>query len=657
MCGIAAVLRFDGTAPNRAVVEHMGSLLRHRGPDDEGSFVDRGVAFAHRRLAIIDLLTGHQPMSVGPHTIVFNGEIYNYVELREELTRAGHAFRTTSDTEVLLRMYAEHGPSFVRRLNGMFAFLIYDAERRTVLAARDHFGIKPLYFAEAPDGALLFASEIKALLAYPGMRAAPDDGGVRDYLTFQFVLGDRTMFAGIRKVAPAHMLEVALSSGARRITHYWSPDFGIDRHHNEDYFVERTRELLEDSVRLQLRSDVPVGAYLSGGLDSSIVASLAARHAPIEAFTAVFPEGPTFDESPYAREVAASLGIRLHEIVPSEEEFRALLPRLVWHMDEPAAGPGLFPQFVVSGLARQHVKVALGGQGGDEIFGGYARYLVAYLEQALKGAIFETNVEGSHIVSLASIVPNLPALREYVPMLRQFWRNGAFEDMDRRYFRLVDRAGGAVSLFMPEFREAYNPEDVFQRFATVFNAPDTPSYFNRMTHFDVMNGLPALLQVEDRVSMAHSLESRVPLLDYRLVELAATMPARLKFEGGQLKYLLKRAAGDLVPPAVLARKDKMGFPVPLQRWFRGNSRDFVCDILLSERARQRGIFDPAAVEAQLDVERPFSRQVWGLLNLELWFQQFIDPPASTFGQPETAGFGGTMVARSTERAARARQKT
>ena len=657
MCGIAAILRFDGQVPNRVVVERMGSLLRHRGPDDNGSFVDQGVAFSHQRLAIIDLRTGHQPMTVGPHTVVFNGEIYNYVELRDELKQRGHVFRTTSDTEVLLRMYAEYGESFVKRLNGMFAFLLYDAHRRIVLAARDHFGIKPLYLAEAPDGALLFGSEIKALLAYPGMRAVPDADGIRDYLTFQFVLGDRTMFSGVRKLAPSHQLEISLATGRQRVTKYWSPDFGLDRHHTEEYFIERTRELLEDSVRLQLRSDVPVGAYLSGGLDSSIVATLAARHAPIEAFTAVFPEGPGFDEGPYAREVAASLGIRLHEIVPTEAEFTDVLPRLIWHMDEPAAGPGLFPQYVVSGLARRHVKVALGGQGGDEIFGGYARYLVAYLEQALKGAIFETNVEGYHIVSLVSVVQNLPALREYMPMLKQFWRAGLFEDMDRRYFRLVDRAGGAVSLFSPEFRASYDSEDVFARFASVFNAPETPSYFNRMTHFDVMNGLPALLQVEDRVSMAHSLESRVPLLDHRLVELAATMPARLKFEGGQLKYLLKRAAGDLVPPSILMRKDKMGFPVPLQRWFRGDSREFVLDILQSDRARKRGIFDPDAIESHLDIEAPFSRQIWGMLNLELWFQRFIDQPTPGFRPMEVVSSSGTMVARPSDRTARARQKS
>jgi len=655
MCGLAGILRFDGATPSADVAEQMGAILRHRGPDDEGLFTDRGVAFAHRRLAIIDLHTGHQPMTVGPYTVVFNGEIYNYVELREELQRAGHVFRTKSDTEVLLRMYAEYGVSFVRRLNGMFAFLLYDAERRVVLAARDHFGIKPLYYAEAPDGSLLFASEIKALLVYPGMRAAPDSDSIRDYLTFQFVLGDRTMFAGVRKLAPAHTLEVSLATGVRRVAQYWSPDFAIDRHHNEDYYVERTRELLEDSVRLQLRSDVPVGAYISGGLDSSIVAALASKHANISGFTAVFPEGPSFDESPYARQLAASLGITLHEVVPTETQFEELLPRLVWHMDEPAAGPGLFPQFVVSGLASRHVKVALGGQGGDEIFGGYARYLVAYLEQALKGAIFETNVEGNHIVSLSSIVPHLPALREYVPMLKQFWREGVFEDMDRRYFRLIDRAAGAVGLFSPAFRETWNPEDVFQRFAALFNAPDTPSYFNRMTHFDVMNSLPALLHVEDRVSMAHSLESRVPLLDHRLVELVATMPARHKFEGGQLKYLIKRAAGDVIPSSILERKDKMGFPVPLQRWLRGKSRDFVLDTVLSEAARQRGIFDPAAVEVHLDIEAPFSRQIWGILNLELWYQRFIDTPAPTNRTQETLGLSGTMVARSGERTARARQ--
>ncbi|CAG0993708.1 partial asparagine synthase (glutamine-hydrolysing), partial [Gammaproteobacteria bacterium] len=279
MCGLAAVLRFDGLVPEPRIVERMGAVLQHRGPDDEGLFAAPGVALAHRRLAIIDLATGRQPMTIGPHTIVFNGEIYNYIELREELRQVGHTFRTTSDTEVLLHLYAEHGPSFVGRLNGMFAFVLHDAARGVVLAARDHFGIKPLYFAEAPDGSLLLASEIKALLAYPGFRAAPDAQGVRDYITFQFVLGSRTMFAGVRKILPAQCVEVRLDTGTRRTWQYWSPDFGIDERRTERDFVDETRALLEDSVRIQLRSDVAVGAYVSGGLDSSFVAGLAARHA------------------------------------------------------------------------------------------------------------------------------------------------------------------------------------------------------------------------------------------------------------------------------------------------------------------------------------------------------------------------------------------
>jgi asparagine synthase (glutamine-hydrolysing) len=297
---------------------------------------------------------------------------------------------------------------------------------------------------------------------------------------------------------------------------------------------------------------------------------------------------------------------------------------MIWHMDEPVAGPGLFPQFMVSRLARRHVKVALGGQGGDEVFGGYARYLVAYLEQALKGAIFETNEEAEHIVSLQSILPNLPSLRAYGPMIQQFWRADVFEPMDRRYFRLVDRSGGALSLLNPDFRESYDREAIFRDFQDVFNHPDTRSYYNKMTHFDMVTGLPALLQVEDRVSMAASFESRVPLLDHRIADLVCRMPPRMKFKGGELKYLLKRAARHLLPPRILARKDKMGFPVPLHLWARGRSRDFFGDILLSQRCRERGLFNGNEVERLMDYELAFGRRLWGLLNLELWFREFID---------------------------------
>ena len=386
------------------------------------------------------------------------------------------------------------------------------------------------------------------------------------------------------------------------------------------------RELLEDAVALQMRSDVRVGSHLSGGLDSSLIATLASRvvPAPFPTFTGTFREGPEFDETRYARAVADAAGAVLHEVVPTADDLPTLLPKLVWHLDEPAAGPGVIPQYAVSRLAAEHVKVVLGGQGGDEVFGGYTRYLVAYLEQAIKGAIYETNEEQEHIVSLRSILPNLPLLQQYVPMLQQFWRSGVFEPMDRRYFRLVDRLGGALSLFSGDFRASYDADAVFASFQRVFNHPDTLSYYNKMTHFDQVASLPALLQVEDRVSMAVSLESRVPLLDHRLVEFVATLPPRLKFRGGEMKYLFKRAARGVIPSVVLDRKDKMGFPVPLHLWTRGPAREFVNDTLLSQRALSRGILEAAEVRRLLEYEQPFSRQSWGLLNLELWFQTFVD---------------------------------
>jgi asparagine synthase (glutamine-hydrolysing) len=625
MCGIAGILHFDGTPVQPALLDAMGDAIKHRGPDGEGTFVDGRVGLHHKRLSIIDLVTGQQPMTAGPLTIVFNGEIYNYVELRADLAARGWCFRTTSDTEVILAMYAAYGPDCVTQLNGMFAFALYDRERQRVFMARDHFGIKPLYY-HATERRLVFGSEIKALFRHPEVPRAVDHDSLREYVTFQFVTGDRTLFHGIRKLPPGHWQDIDLVSGQIRTERFWEPRFAIDPYHTEEYFVVEVRRLLEDAVRLQLRSDVPVGAYLSGGMDSSIVSMLAAPRTGdgLQTFTGAFAEGPEFDERRYAFDVAEACGARVHEIVPTERQFVDLMPRLVYQMDEPVAGPGLFPQYMVAACASRHVKVVLGGQGGDEIFGGYARYLVAYLEQAIKGAVFETTEEAEHIVSLKSIVPNLPALRQYAPMLQQFWGQGVFEPMDRRYFRLIDRSGGALGLFSDDFRAAYHPEDLFSRFQKVFNHPETQSYYNKMTHFDLVTNLPALLQVEDRVSMASSLESRVPLLDYRLTELVTSMPPRMKFRGGELKYILKRATKQLLPRSIMDRKDKMGFPVPLHLWAKGASRDFFADVLLSSAAQSRGIFDTAQVEKLMRGEAAFGRKLWGLLNLELWYRQFID---------------------------------
>jgi asparagine synthase (glutamine-hydrolysing) len=625
MCGLAGIVRFDQAPVDRGALLRMSAAIAHRGPDGDGDVIEGPVGMAHRRLAIIDLVTGQQPMTTERSLIVFNGEIYNYIELRDELVARGRTFHTASDTEVILQMYEEYGEKCVARLNGMFAFVLYDRVERRVLAARDHFGIKPLY-VHATAERLLFASEAKALLTHPEVRAEADLEGVRDYLTFQYVLGERTMFAGITTLLPGEYYVAELGRGTVRAVRFWEPTFRVDNDHSESYFVDRVTALLNDAVRLQLRSDVPVGAYLSGGLDSSLVTALASRIGTnrLKTFTGRFDEGPEFDESRYARMVAEQYGAEMHTITPTEADFVSLMPRLIYHMDQPVAGPGLFPQYMVSRHAATQVKVVLGGQGGDEIFGGYARYLVAYLEQALKGAIFESTEEGEHIVSFNSILPNLPALQQYQPLMQQFWGAGLFEDMDSRYFRLIDRSGGALSLLAPDFRASCSNTTRFERFRAVFNHPDTQSYYNKMTHYDMVTNLPALLQVEDRVTMASSLESRVPLLDHRITDLVASMPPRMKFRGGELKHLLKRAVGNLLPEPVLARKDKMGFPVPLHLWARGSARDFFGDVLLSRRTAERGLFDMAEVEKLMSQENAFGRRLWGLLNLELWYRTFID---------------------------------
>ncbi|MGH7657193.1 MAG: asparagine synthase (glutamine-hydrolyzing), partial [Gemmatimonadales bacterium] len=341
MCGLAGIIDLEGRSADPEILGAMAESLNHRGPDDRGEFYDGQVGLALRRLAIIDLEHGHQPMTSDGATIVLNGEIYNYVELREELKSRGHRFRTTSDTEVVLRMYLEYGTDAIRRLNGMFAFLLYDPARGRVVAARDHFGIKPLYYTRAA-GQLLFASEIKALLRHPAVRAEADDEALQEYFTFQLVLDDRTMFRNVHKVRPGNYQVIDLSSGTSRATCFWEPRFDVDTSHTESWFTERLRHLLDDSVRLQLRSDVPVGAYLSGGTDSSLITTLASKHLgrPLDVFTGAFQEGPRFDESPYARMVAESTGARLHMVHPTADQVLEVLPALVRSMDEPAAGPG-----------------------------------------------------------------------------------------------------------------------------------------------------------------------------------------------------------------------------------------------------------------------------------------------------------------------------
>jgi asparagine synthase (glutamine-hydrolysing) len=627
MCGISGIL---GPVPDRhardAVVREMMHRLAHRGPDGEGLRSGELFCLGHRRLAIIDPTHGAQPMrsADGRYTLILNGEIYNYVELRQQLTQRGVSFRTFSDTEVLLSLLIQEGTNALAQLRGMFALALVDEGSGEWLLARDPFGIKPLYYTTVGE-TLVFSSEIKALFAHPAIRAGRDPESFQQYLTFQWCLGERTLFSGIRKLPPGCLLQ-GTRNRVGPVVRYWDLDFRIDEDNREEYFIEQLRSLLEESVALQLRSDVPVGTYLSGGLDSSVVTMLAAPWVPaLQAFCGVFEEGEAYDETQYARVVAEASGCQLHVLSVTAPQFVEDLPRLIEAMDEPAAGPGLLPQYRVSRLAREHVKVVLGGQGGDEVFGGYARYLVGYLEQALKGAIFETQEEGRYVLSLASIIPNLPLLRRYRPLMQDFWREGLFEDMDARYFRLIDRSGDLQGVLSTELQEELDHEALFEGFRQVFHHPDTKSYINKMTHFDMRTALPALLHVEDRVSMAVSLESRVPLLDTRIVDLVTSMPPALKFEGGRTKHVLKRAVSTLVPPAILERKDKMGFPVPLREWLaRGPVRTFARDTLLGQTSRERGLFDPAALERLLDDPSGPERPLWGALCLELWHRRFID---------------------------------
>jgi len=511
-------------------------------------------------------------------------------------------------------------------LLGMFAFAIWDRAEQRLFCARDRIGIKPFYYHF--DGQkLAFASEIKALFADGSLKAESNSEGLQDYLTFQFCLNEKTLFKGVQKLEPGYHLSAWYEGSQLKIKtyQYWDLQYNIDERHDERYFVDNLAALIEDSVRMHLRSDVPLGAHLSGGLDSSAVVCLASRMLggeQLKTFTGAFHEGPQFDETGHAKAVSAFAGTDYNEIYIPGNELADVLPKLMHFMDEPLAGPGLIPQYYVSRLAGEQVKVVLGGQGGDELFVGYARYMAAYLEKCLSGAINETANQHRYAVSLESIIPNLSLLKTYQPMLQGLWREGLFAPTDQRYFRLIDRSEGMSHLFNPDaFDKGYSPFESFQK---IFNREGLHSLVNQMTYFDLKGSLPALLHVEDRTSMAASIESRVPLLDHRIVEFMATIPPNIKFAGGRMKHLFKESVRSAVPQSIFERKDKMGFPTPLTQWTKGVARDFVRDTLLSERARARGLYNVQSVENALNNESEFGRVVWGLLCMELWHRNFID---------------------------------
>lgn len=628
MCGIAGLITLDGRAlpdVDRRIAA-MGNLIAHRGPDGHGYWIDeaRSCGLVHRRLAIIDLSpSGHQPM-VGPNgtVITYNGEVYNYLELKEEL-KEGWQFRSTSDTETILAAYAKWGSDCPRHLRGMFAFAINDGRR--LFATRDRFGIKPFYYAVV-GGVFYFASEIKALLPVLP-EVSTDREALAEYMTFQYTIGERSLFKHVKQLLPGHSITV--ENGKATVSRYWDVHYQIDWDHRAGWFGRQMRGLLENSVNVHLRSDVPVGAYISGGIDSSLIGILAAREPSSGriGFHGKFTEFPGYDESAYARAACRDGGIDLHEIEITAKDFRDNIQKVIYHLDQPVAGPGSFPQYMVSKLAARHVKVVLGGQGGDEIFGGYARYLVAYLEQSLKAAIDGTYRNGNFVVTPESIIPHLTILQEYKPLIRQLFSKGLFGPLDERYFRLIDRSADMAD---EVDWSSLDRGSVMERFKAIFNSERNvrkEAYFDSMTHFDFKCLLPALLQVEDRMSMAHGLESRVPLLDHTIVEFAATIPADIKFPGGQMKHFIKTTFGADLPKELLQRRDKMGFPVPLKEWFEGELHDLVGDVFVTQKSRKREFFNSEAILANFDKGERFSRKTWGLLSLELWHQTFHDRAA------------------------------
>lgn len=645
MCGIAGIFnikreRYPNLSRHLNVMNH---LQKHRGPDGQSHWKHENefIGFAHQRLKIIDLQTGAQPMQDGfGNTVSYNGEIYNYIELRQELS--DYPFKTTSDTEVILAAYLKWGVDCVNHFRGMFAFSLWDQKNQRLFCARDRFGIKPFYYTRDGDE-FFFASEVKTLMPFLS-EIKTNYSALKDYLVFQFCLGTKTLFEGINELPPAYYLVV--ENGEYHLSKYWEVYYELDFYHTEKYFEEKLQELIYDSVKIHTRSDVPIGSYVSGGVDSGIIASIAAKYQNENGFSFLgfngkFSQGQEYDESHYARVLAERSQMSLHEVDMTSKDFIETIKKVIYHLDYPVAGPGSFPQYHVSKLASKHRKVVLGGQGGDEIFGGYTRYLIAYFEQCIKAAINGTSQSGNFIVTYESIIPNLRSLKNYQPLLQEFWKEGLFENLDKRYYRLVNRASTLQSEINWNILGDYSP---FDSFLKIFHGNNVgkESYFDSMTHFDFKTLLRALLHVEDRMSMAHGIESRVPFLDHPIIEFAATMPSNIKFKDGSLKRVLINAMRHELPDEILQRNDKMGFPVPLNDWLKKEIKDFVIDIFSSKSVGERPYFNQKAILQSLDNESKFGRKIWGLLSLELWHQNFHDR-ASEYKEMLSSDFQEALV--------------
>jgi asparagine synthase (glutamine-hydrolysing) len=627
MCGIAGRFNFRSGAPvDQAVIADMCALLAHRGPDGQGVFARGAIGLGHRRLSIIDLSdAGRQPMTTGDERfwITFNGEIYNFLELRKDFERRGHRFQSHTDTEVILAAYREYGVACLEHLRGMFAFAIWDAQERTLLLARDRAGKKPLYYRVDQDG-ISFASEPKAFLAEPGFEMQPNLGALSHYLSYQYVPTPASAFQGVERLRPAHYVLINGSdvSPKRYWTLRYEPKQGISEADACDELLARLRE----ATRLRLISDVPLGAFLSGGVDSSAIVALMSElgSGPVKTFSIGFDE-QGFDELEYARLVARRYGTEHHEFVVTPDAVE-IFPKLVWHYNEPFADSSAIPTYYLSQLTRQHVTVALNGDAGDENFAGYDRYAPSGMR-----ARYE-RMPNAFRQALASVVRRLPARAGGVST----WARGK---------RMIER--GALSPAMryaidmmqfepslrgeictPEFTRAAGVDDPTALVASEVDGADATEFLDRMLSADVNRYLPdALLVKVDIATMAHGLEGRSPLLDHHVMEFAATLPADFKRRGATSKYIFKRAIRHLVPADILDRPKK-GFSVPLAHWFRNDLREMASDVLLDSRTAARGYFRPAVIRRLLDEHvrgvRNWHEQLWNLLMLEMWHRTFVD---------------------------------
>ncbi len=645
MCGICGIFfanrewRVQGD-----VLARMNRRIVHRGPDDEGFLVEENVGLAMRRLSIIDVKSGHQPLANENRDvwIVFNGEIYNHAELRENLEARGHLYRTRSDTETIVHLYEEYGSDCVKHLRGMFAFVIWDRRKRALFAARDRLGIKPFYYRW--DGkSFLFGSEIKTILSYPGVEAEFERGRLAEYLTFGYITRAQTMYSGIRKLMPGHTLELS-ERGEPKITRYWDLVVPVDELPREhSYYVKNYREKLESAVGSHLMSDVPLGVFLSGGLDSSAVAALTAkiRGDKIQTFAVGYGE-EEFSELPYARQVAAHIRSDHHEVRLSREEFFDSLPRLIWHEDEPIVWPSSVSLYYVARLARERVTVVLTGEGSDETLAGYTRYAWTLLNskmdrtyRAMTPAFLRRWLR--HGIASAPLSASLHRKLEHTFLMRDgaSWPSFYFDNF---YSAFSDA----------EFSELLTPE-ALQSAGHAYDGSmeswehSSGDLLHRLLYTDINSYLIELLMKQDQMSMAASIESRVPFLDHPLVEFTARIPAAHQIKGMAGKFILKEAVEDLLPHDIIYRK-KMGFPTPWAYWLAGSQLQQIETLLTEPRSAARGLFRPEAISRIFAEHRTGHRdhgnRIWRLLNLELWQRACLegDLDSTTTAVPANAAF-------------------